>query len=496
MTINKPWIQSANKLFKILFVLLFLVSLSIAPIYSTWLEAIIIGTPLMLLPILLITTNPNKEFTQHIVAISLMLFSALHIQQMQGLIEMHFGIFVLMSFLATYQNWKVFVTAVAVVAVHHIGFFVIQGNGGAVWVMQDGDLLITLLVVHAVYAIVQGLVLGFISKQSEKDSISAHEIDSAIKGMIANPGSFDLAIRTNDSTKSSTTKGFNELFDIISAVISDTANLGYTIDQSTTETTSTSKRLSESKESSLVKIESVTTSCQELNYTAESMSKQANTTYETAHQATLDTKEAITVITRVNDNVRHLVQRISQTDINIKELSSQCENIYSVLATIQSIADQTNLLALNAAIEAARAGEQGRGFAVVADEVRQLASRTKASTEEVNIIIEKLIKASSESSSAMNECMNSGSSTNDDMENAFSLIKSIQENIENSDQEIHELSQALQQQLPVINEISEASVQMNENIKNEAELTRTITNDMERLQTSCVTLSQKLDKFI
>ncbi|MEO0442326.1 MAG: methyl-accepting chemotaxis protein [Pseudomonadota bacterium] len=492
---EKPWIKSANKTFLILFPLLFVISIGIAWVYSTWLEAVLIGLPLMLVPIIMIKASPYSEVSQHVVAAALMLFAALHIQQLRGLVEIHFGIFVMMSFLGIYQNWRVFVTAVAVIAVHHIGFFILQSMGGPVFVMQDGSLLFKLLVVHAVYAITQGLILGFISKSSERDSLSAHDIDSTVEKITAQPGTFNLSIRADDRSNSGTTHRFNQLFDTISSVITGAAGLSHSIDKSTKATKSMSQQLSESKEANLIKIEKVSASCQGLNHQADSMSEQANTTYQNTHQAMLDAREVMEVTTKVNNHVSSLVERISQTDKNIKALSAQCENIDSVLTTIESIADQTNLLALNAAIEAARAGEQGRGFAVVADEVRQLASRTKASTEEVNRIIKDLLDASNESSTAMSDCMQSGKQTNSEMINTFTLITSIQKNIESTDQEVHGLSQALQQQLPVINEISTLTIDINDNIKQETELTRTMTKDMEVLHQSCTALSQKLNQF-
>lgn len=137
-------------------------------------------------------------------------------------------------------------------------------------------------------------------------------------------------------------------------------------------------------------ISMVVAAVNELTAAIQEVAQNTNETAESARMANQTTDEGRTRIHRAIESVNNLSAHISQTARSMGQLQEDAKNVTSVIDVIRGIAEQTNLLALNAAIEAARAGEQGRGFAVVADEVRTLASRTQQSTEDIRDMLTRL----------------------------------------------------------------------------------------------------------
>ena len=152
---------------------------------------------------------------------------------------------------------------------------------------------------------------------------------------------------------------------------------------------STNNVIQENLTAQFTQIDMVATAMTQLSSTAEEVVSNTSNTLKITEAASGSSKESQGASAQAMEQIKQLVDSLSESSAALTELEANSEKIESVLDVIKGIADQTNLLALNAAIEAARAGEQGRGFAVVADEVRNLAKRTQESTSEIEHMIEQ-----------------------------------------------------------------------------------------------------------
>ncbi|HFQ4931836.1 TPA: methyl-accepting chemotaxis protein [Vibrio vulnificus] len=188
-------------------------------------------------------------------------------------------------------------------------------------------------------------------------------------------------------------------------------------------------------------------SAQEVSASAQ---QAADLSQSTADSATQGSK----VVMEATQSMQKLNEQIASAGDTVEQLRADSEQIGTVLDVIRSIAEQTNLLALNAAIEAARAGEQGRGFAVVADEVRSLASRTQESTEEIQTIIGSLQQRAELANKAMHQSRQSAEQTAEQVHSAESALTSITGYITQINDSIGQISTAANQQAIASDEVS------------------------------------------
>ncbi|MDH5185081.1 MAG: methyl-accepting chemotaxis protein [Gammaproteobacteria bacterium] len=203
-----------------------------------------------------------------------------------------------------------------------------------------------------------------------------------------------------------------------------------------------------------VETSNVATAMNEMTATVQEVARNATDASEAANYAEQQTRTGDEVVKRAIGSINKLASEVEGAVVVIHKLESDSHNIGAVVNVITEIAEQTNLLALNAAIEAARAGEQGRGFAVVADEVRTLASRTQQSTEEIRAMVESLQAASKGAADVMNHSKNYASETVQLAQEAGSSLSSIAEAVKRITDMNHLIASSAEEQNAVADEIN------------------------------------------
>ncbi len=245
-----------------------------------------------------------------------------------------------------------------------------------------------------------------------------------------------------------------------------------TISGASTELASASTELAtvtEQSSQSIIRQESetemVATAMNEMTVTVHDVANSASQAAGAADQANQEAESGAGVVKRTIAAIHLLSESVTQSSEKLSEVEQEVHNISTILDVIRGIAEQTNLLALNAAIEAARAGEQGRGFAVVADEVRSLASRTQDSTQEIQNIIEQLQHGTQSTVNAMNQgkkqaaaCVEQADETNETLQaiiHAIGVINDMNMQIASASEQQSTVAESINENIVNVRQIAE-----------------------------------------
>ncbi|MDO6687836.1 MULTISPECIES: methyl-accepting chemotaxis protein [unclassified Agarivorans] len=309
-------------------------------------------------------------------------------------------------------------------------------------------MIVTTLIVIGIFLLVAVWLAGTITRPIAKLADVFQDLGE---------GEGDLRQRLDADNKDEMAKlamGFNSFIEKIHRSVSSVAETGDHLGEASRSVASQSQRTLENTQHQQDRVTQVATAINQMGSTVNEIANNASQAADAAQDAEKESDKGQQVVLKARDNIMHLAEEMQQVATVVASLAESSQSIGSILDVIRGISDQTNLLALNAAIEAARAGEQGRGFAVVADEVRSLAGRTAESTDEIQQMINNLQEQAARAVNAIEQSSGMSTQGAEEAGHAYSALQEISNRVTLiSDMNI-QVATATEEQSSVVSELN------------------------------------------
>jgi methyl-accepting chemotaxis protein len=346
--------------------------------------------------------------------------------------------------------------------------------------------------------LVVGMALGFALAWAVNFMITC-PLTAAVNAMKdVSEGEGDLTLRLEVSGKdeigqlAGSFNGFiGKMQDVIREVTASTSQLSAAAEEMSMITDETRTGVQRQQSETAL----VATAINEMSSTVHDVANNAETAASAASQADNQSEQGKQIVSSTVSSITTLASEVETASSVISQLEKDSESIGSVLEVIRGIAEQTNLLALNAAIEAARAGEQGRGFAVVADEVRSLASRTQESTQEIQEMIERLQKGARDAVAAMEAGQEQANKTVEQASQAESALSEISIAVAQINEMNAHIAEASRQQGEVVEEINKNIVNITQVADDSASGADQLSTASQEMANLAINLENKVSHF-
>ncbi|MDX1335025.1 MAG: methyl-accepting chemotaxis protein [Gammaproteobacteria bacterium] len=322
---------------------------------------------------------------------------------------------------------------------------------------------------------------------------------SALSGLVRKIAETrDLSLRCTANGKDEVAdmgQALNQLMESFSGSMQEVFQASNELQQASQELEHVTNALSDGVQRQQAETDMVATAMNEMTATVQEVARNAQEAAAASHSADGQAVKGRQLVDKSVSGIEEMANEVESTAAEIETLQAESENISTVLDVIGSIAEQTNLLALNAAIEAARAGEQGRGFAVVADEVRALASRSHDATGEIRQIIERLQGSAASTSAAMQHVREKASECVNDASVAGQSIDEIAQQISSITDQNTQIASASEQQSAVSEEINQNVVNIRDIAMASTESSHETMATSQRLSALSDSLTSVISKF-